>query len=224
MKDEIDYLLKLPANEIMKAVLEEAFKDLIISDDEKILIAGLNEDLKILNEKYPPFDNIDPNQPLPKDKIQFYLLKQRILLKNLVAKTYQRAFADGIISEDEQKINQTLLRKVDEITAKKMSLFINLNSIVGQSNIITFQKKIGELFSTLTAIIILNVLSDKLQTQESEDLTKLTYQNLTKEFSSEEANKEFMKRFREILRKISELPMDQPIDLLLQMNHIMNEL
>lgn len=224
LKNEITDLLKLPANELMKAVLEEAFKDLKISNEEKMLIAGLNDDLKILMNKYPSIPQIDPEKPLPKDKIQFYLLKQRILLKELVAKTHQRAQKNGILSHDELGIYQALLRKVDEITANKMCSFMNLDLLEDQPNILIFQKKIGDLFSSLTATIILNVLAEKVQSKESQDLEKISYQLLSKEFSSDEANKEFMIRFKQILKKISNLPMNHPMDLLIQMNHIMNEL
>lgn len=45
MEDELSYLLKLPAEEILKAVLHEALKDLRITTEEESLLNGLKQDL-----------------------------------------------------------------------------------------------------------------------------------------------------------------------------------
>ena len=163
MEDEISNLLKMPSDEIMKVVLQEALKDLTITAEEQVLIAGVKHDLSIHSEKIP---KLRTDHLFTKDEIQILLIKQRRILKEIVSNTYKRAEADGVISSDEMSICRVLLHKVDEIAASKISMFMNLDSLTIKPNLLVLHEKIGQKFSSLTATLIMDIFSEKVKEHE----------------------------------------------------------
>ena len=218
MEDEISYLLSLPSEEIMRGVLQEALKDLTITPEEKVLIAGIEHDLSIHSERIP---KLDKNHPFSRNEVQILLLKQRRILKEIVSNTYKRAEADGTISSDEMNIYRVLLHKVDEITAKKITMFMNYDSLTSKPNLLMMHDKIGQKFSSLTATIIMNIFSDKVKQHEEKPSD---IQKVINEFSSDETNREFVIRFKKVLLELSRIPMDSPYDLVAGMDQILNKL
>jgi len=107
MEDELSYLLKLPAEEILKAVLQEALKDLRITTEEEPLLNGLKQDLTL---KTNQLIKLDKTSPLTRQELQFLLIEQRKGLREIVSNTYTRACTDGIISTDEMGIYTYTLR------------------------------------------------------------------------------------------------------------------
>ena len=218
MEDEISYLLRIPSEEIMRGVLQEALKDLTITPEEQVLITGIDHDLSIYSERIP---KLDKAHPFSRNEVQILLLKQRRILKEIVSNTYKRAKANGTISSDEMNIYRILLHKVDEITAKKINMFINYDTLASKPNLLMMHEKIGQKFSSLTATIIMNIFSDKVKQHEEKPSD---IQKVINEFSSDETNKEFITRFREVLLELSRLPMDSPNDLISNMDQILNNL
>jgi len=218
MKDEISYLLRMPSEEIMREVLQEALKDLTITPEEQALIAGIEHDLSIHSERIPL---LDKDHPFSRNEVQILLLKQRRILKEIVSNTYKRAKADGTISSDEMNLYRVLLHKVDEITAKKISMFMNFDSLTSRPNLLVMQEKISQKFSSLTATIIMNIFSNKVKQHEERPSD---IQNVINEFSSDETNREFIIQFREVLLELSRVPMENPNDLIANMDHILNRL
>lgn len=218
MEDEISYLLRMPSEEIMREVLQEALKDLTITPEEQVLIAGIEHDLSLHSERIP---KLDKNHPFTRNEVQILLLKQRRILKEIVSNTYKRAEADGTISSDEMNIYRVLLHKVDEITAKKITMFMNYDTLTTKPNLLIMREKIGQKFSSLTATIIMNIFSEKVKQHEEKPSD---IQKVINEFSSDETNKEFIIRFREVLLELSKLPMDSPNDLVTNMDQILNNL
>ena len=218
MEDEISYLLSLPSEEIMRGVLQEALKDLTITPEEKVLIAGIEHDLSIHSERIP---KLDKNHPFSRNEVQILLLKQRRILKEIVSNTYKRAEADGTISSDEMNIYRVLLHKVDEITAKKITMFMNYDSLTSKPNLLMMHDKIGQKFSSLTATIIMNIFSDKVKQHEEKPSD---IQKVINEFSSDETNREFVIRFKKVLLELTRIPMDSPYDLVAGVDQILNKL
>lgn len=217
MEDDISFLLRMPSDEIMRVVLQEALKDLTITPEEQALIAGIEHDLKIHSKKVPKLDS----HPFSKNELQILLIKQRKILKEIVSNTYKRAEADGTISEDEMNIYRVLLHKVDEITARKISMFMNLDLLITKPHLLVLYDTIGEKFSSITATIIMDIFSEKVKMHE-EKLGNI--QEVINEFSSEDTNREFISRFRGILRELAKLPMDNPRDLIASMDQILNKM
>ncbi len=216
MEDEISYLLRLPSDEIMKVVLQEALKDLTITPEEQSLIAGIEHDLLIHSEKIPKLDS--NNNLFTKDEIQILLIKQRRILKEIVSNTYKRAEADGTISADEMNIYRVLLHKVDEITAKKISMFMNLDSLTNKPHLLVLHDIIGQKFSSIAATIIMDIFSERVKKHEE---SPSSIQEVIREFSSEDTNKEFVSKFRRSLKELLKLPMEDPKDLLVGMDQIL---
>lgn len=222
MKDEISYLLGMPSEEIMKVVLQEALKDLTVTPEEQALISGIKHDLSIYSKKIPKLDS--ERSPFTKNEIQILLIKQRRILKKIVSNTYKRAEVDGTISSDEMEIYRALLHKVDEITARKISMFMNFDSldpVAKTPHLLTLHEKIGQKFTNLTATIIMNIFSEKVKMHEGK------YQNIQeviREFSSEKTNKEFVLKFIEALQELAKLPMENPKDLIVGMDHILEDM
>ncbi|MFX1517069.1 MAG: hypothetical protein ACFFC6_12275 [Promethearchaeota archaeon] len=218
MEDEISYLLRMPSEEIMRGVLQEALKDLTITPEEQVLIAGIEHDLSIHSERIPKFDK---SHPFSRNEVQILLLKQRRILKEIVSNTYKRAEADGTVSSDEMNIYRVLLHKVDEITAKKITMFMNYDSLERKPNLLMMHDKIGQKFSSLMATIIMNIFSDKVKQHEEKPSD---IQKVINEFSSDETNREFVIRFKKVLLELSKIPMDSPYDLIASMDQILNKL
>lgn len=218
MEDEISYLLRMPSEEIMRVVLQEALKDLTITPEEQVLIAGIEHDLSIHSERIP---KLDTGHPFSRNEVQILLIKQRRILKEIVSNTYKRAEADGTISSDEMNIYRILLHKVDEITARKISMFINFDTLTTKPDLIVLHNKIGQKFSSLTATIIMNIFSEKVKRHEEKPSD---IQKVINEFSSECTNKEFIEKFREILLELAAIPMENPNDLLANMDQILSKM
>ncbi len=219
MEDDISYLLRMPSDEIMRVVLQEALKDLTITAEEQTLIAGIEHDLSIHSEKIPKLDSKD--HPFSKSEIQILLIKQRRILKEIVTNTYKRAEVDGTVSADEMNIYRTLLHKVDEITAKKISMFMNLDLLSTEPHLLVLHDIIGQKFSSITATLIMDIFSEKVRRHEQ----KLdNIQDVIEEFSSDDSNREFISRFRGILLKIVNFPMENPKDLLVGIDQILNQM
>lgn len=217
MEDDISYLLKLPSEEIMKVVLQEALKDLTITPEERDLVAGIKHDLSIHSEKIPKLESL----PFSKNEIQILLIKQRRILKEIVLNTYKRAKADGTISTDEMNIYRALLHKVDEITAKKISMFMNLDLLSTKPHLLVLHDVIGQKFSSITATIIMDIFSEKVKRHEHKIEN---IQEVMTEFSSDSTNKEFISRFRKVLLKLADYPMENPKDLMIGMDQILNQM
>lgn len=200
----------------MRVVLQEALKDLTITPEEQALIAGIEHDLSIHSEKIPKLDSYD--HPFSKNEIQILLIKQRQILKEIVSNTYKRAEADGRISADEMNIHRVLLHKVDEITAKKISMFMNLDSLTTKPQLLVLHDLIGQKFSSIAATIIMDIFADRVKKHEE---NPSTIQEVIREFSSEDTNKEFVSRFRRALKEIIKLPMEDLKDLLASMDQIL---
>ncbi|MHA2244995.1 MAG: hypothetical protein ACXADY_08505 [Candidatus Hodarchaeales archaeon] len=215
MEDDISYLLRMPSEEIMRVVLQEALKDLTITSEEQALIAGIKHDLSIHSEKIPKLDSFD--HPFSKNELQILLIKQRRILKEIVLNTYKRAEADGTISTDEMNIYRVLLHKVDEITAQKISMFMNLDSLTTKPHLLVLHEKIGQKFSSIAATIIMNIFSERVKKHEE---SPSSIQEVIREFSSEDTNKEFITRFRRSLKELLKLPIEDPEDLLVGMDQI----
>ncbi len=218
MEDEITYLLRMPSEEIMRVVLQEALKDLTITPEEQVLIAGIEHDLSIHSERIP---KLGTGHPFSRNEVQILLIKQRRILKEIVSNTYKRAEADGTISSDEMNIYRVLLHKVDEITAKKISMFMNFDSLTTKPNLLVLHTKIGQKFSSLTATIIMNIFSEKVKKHEEKPSD---IQKVINELSSEYTNKEFIEKFREILLELAAIPMENPNDLIANMDQILSKM
>lgn len=220
MENGINYLLKMPLDEIMKAVLQEALKDLEITSEEESLLDGIRHELMIKAKNLTKFD---PTSPLTKEQLQISLIEQRNALKEIVANTYTHACIDGRVSSDEMAIYRTLLRKVDEIIAKKITMFIDFDFTTKEPQLLTIHSKIGQTFSTLAATIILDIFSEEVQKQEVSAKREILLQDVIDGFSSEASNKEFIFRFTEVLKKLVSLPIDSPIDLIHKIDRILND-
>ncbi|MFX0084621.1 MAG: hypothetical protein ACFFAU_03025 [Candidatus Hodarchaeota archaeon] len=220
MKDEISYLLKLPTEEILKAVLQEALKDLRITAEEEALLAGLKHDLALKTKQFAKFDK---SSPFTKQELQFLLIEQRNVLREIVSNTYNRASADGIISADEMSIYRALLRKVDEITAKKIGMFIDIDLTTKEPHIFTFHPKIGRIFSDLTATIIMDIFSKNVKMNKLHS-NEETIQTIVDKFSSEESNKLFIARFKEVLEDLVKCPIESPAELIVEINRIIDKM
>ncbi len=221
MDDEISYLLKMPSEQILKAVLQEALSDLQISSDEEILIAGLREDLFSQTEKLPKFDT---TSPLTKDELQLILIKQRALLRDIVAKTYERARADGIITTDEMAIYRALLHKVDQITADKISMFLDLDLETHEPHLLTFHQKVGQAFANLTATLIMDIFSERMIDYDQQpNLKEQHLENMINVFSSDRTNKDFIDRFSRSLKDLSILPIQKPTDILKNIEEVLKK-
>ncbi|UCG01117.1 MAG: hypothetical protein JSW11_16055 [Candidatus Heimdallarchaeota archaeon] len=218
MEDEISYLLRMPSEEIMREVLQEALKDLTITPEEQVLIAGIEHDLSIHSERIP---KLDKDHPFSRNEVQILLLKQRRILKEIVSNTYKRAEADGTISSDEMNLYRVLLHKADEITAKKINMFMNFDSLTSKPNLLIMHDKIGQKFSHLTATLIMNIFSEKVNQYEKRPSN---IQKVVDEFSSDDTNREFVTRFRETLLELVQIPMETPNDLLTNIDQILNKL
>ncbi|MFX0124952.1 MAG: hypothetical protein ACFFAE_15075 [Candidatus Hodarchaeota archaeon] len=218
MENEITYLLRMPSEEIMRVVLQEAMKDLTITPEEQELISGIKYDLSIYSERIP---KMGTNHPFTRNEIQILLIKQRRILKEIVSNTYKRAEEDGIITSDEMNICRVLLHKVDEIAAAKINMFMTLDSLTTKPNLLVLHDKIGQKFSSLTATIIMDIFSEKVKRHEEKPND---IQKVISEFSSDDTNKEFISRFRGVLLKLIELPIENPEDLLTNMDQILDEM
>ncbi len=216
MEDEVSYLLKMPSEEIMKVVLQEALKDLKITAEEQILLAGIDHDLSKHSKKIPKMDS---GHPFTKEELQLLLIKQRRILREITSNTYKLAEANGTISSDEMDIYRALLRKVDEITAKKISMFVDLD--LKAEPLFVFHEKIGQKFANLSATIIMNIYSEKVHKQEKK---YRTIQDVFREFSSDDANLEFISRFKEVLQEFLSIPMVRPLDLINGIDRLIDEL
>ena len=199
----------------MKVVLQEALKDLKITREEQVLLAGIEQDL-LLHTKNIPI--LDSGHPFTKNELQLLLIKQRRILREIASNTYKRAEADGNISSDEKNICRALLRKIDEITARKISLFMDFDLKTEQPHLIDLHNKIGQKFSNLSATIIMNIYSEKVRRLET------NYTDIQNIISSDDANQEFILRFRGVLKKLLKESMDQPIDLINGIDRLINEL
>ncbi|MFX1286545.1 MAG: hypothetical protein ACFFB5_23110 [Promethearchaeota archaeon] len=219
MEDDISYLLRMPSEEILKVVLQEALKDLTITTEEQALIAGIEHDLSIHSEKIPKLGS--KTQPFSKNEIQILLIKQRRILKEIVSNTYKRAKIDGTISKDEMNIYRALLHKVDEITAKKISMFMNLDILSTKPHLLILHDIIGQKFSSIAATIIMDIFSEKVKKHE-QNIGHI--QEIIEEFSSDTTNREFISRFRGVLSKLINFPMENPKDLLIGMDQILNQI
>ena len=220
MEDELYYILQLQSEEILKAVLQEALKDLRITAEEEALLAGLKHDLMLKSDQLTKFDR---NSPFTKHELQFLLIEQRNLLREIVSNTYARASADGIISSDEMNIYRTLLRKVDEITAKKIGMFIDLDLTTKTPHLFSFHPKIGQIFSDLTASIIMDIFSKDVNLNELYSNGE-TIQDAVDKFSSEESNKMFITRFKEVLEELMKSPIETPAELIVEINRIIDKI
>ena len=218
MKDDISYLLGMPSEEIMRVVLQEALKDLRITPEEQALLAGIEHDLSTFTEKIP---KLDSGHSFSKNEVQLLLIKQRRILKEIVSNTYKRAEADGTISSDEMNIYRVLLHKVDEITARKISMFMDLDLMTTKPHLLVLYDKIAEKFSSLTATIIMDIFSEKVKKHEEKPSN---IQELINEFSSEDTNKEFISRFRGVLVELIKIPMENPQDLIANLDQILNKM
>jgi len=218
MEDELSYLLKLPAEEILKAVLQEALKDLRITTEEESLLNGLKQDLTL---KTNQFIKLDKTSPLTRQELQFLLIEQRKELREIVSNTYTRACTDGIISTDEMGIYRTLLHKVDEITAKKISLFIDLDLTTKESHLLSYHPKIGKIFSDLTATLIMDIFSEETNISDLESRGS-TIQDAVDKFSSEKSNHKFMSRFKLVLEELIKIPIESPAELISEINRIID--
>ncbi|MFX0013980.1 MAG: hypothetical protein ACFFB2_18475 [Promethearchaeota archaeon] len=217
MEEDIFYLLKIPSEEIMKVVLQEALRDLTITPEEQVLIAGIEHDLSVTSEKIP---NLKANDFFSKNEIQILLIKQRRILKEIVTNTYKRAEADGKISSDEMNIYRALLHQVDEITARKIHMFMNLDNDTKKSHLLELYDKIGTKFSSLTATIIMDIFSEKVKELEED----YSIHDVIREFSSDDTNKEFVSRFKTFLLELSQIPLENPSDILSSMDQIMDKM
>ncbi len=220
MEDELLYLLKLPSEEILKAVLQEALKDLRITAEEEALLAGLKHDLSLKSDQLTKFDK---SSPFTRNELQFLLIEQRNLLREIVSNTYARASADGIISADEMNIYRTLLRKVDEIIAKKIGLFIDLDLSTKSPHLFSFHPKIGQIFADLTASIIMDIFSKDVKMNKIYSKGE-TIQDAVDKFSSEESNKKFIARFKDVLEELMKCPMESPAELIVEVNRIIDRM
>ncbi|MHA1968608.1 MAG: hypothetical protein ACW964_12475 [Candidatus Hodarchaeales archaeon] len=218
MEDEISYLLRLPSEEIMKAVLQEALKDLEITVEEEILISGLKKDLIAKTKQLP---KLDRTSPFTKQELQYLLIEQRNKLKEIIRNTYNRAFDDKLVTIDEMNIYRTLIHKVDEISAKKIGLFIDLDLNTKEPHLFSFHSKIGQAFSSLTATIIMDIFTQELNSNQVYP-DKETIQDVVDSFSSEESNKEFIIRFKGALRKLINIPTNNPSDFVKELNEIID--
>ncbi|MFW9904841.1 MAG: hypothetical protein ACFFFH_10955 [Candidatus Thorarchaeota archaeon] len=218
MEDEISHLLRILSEEIMREVLQEAIKELTITPEDQVLIAGIEHDLSIHSERIP---KLDKGHPFSRNEVQILLLKQRRILNEIVSNTYKRAEADGTISSDERNIYRVLLHKGDEITAKKNSLFLNFDSLTAKPNLLIMHDKIGQKFSSLTATIIMNIFSEKVEQHEEKpsDIHKII-----NEFSSDNTNTEFISQYREVLYELSRIPMENTQELITNIYQILNRL
>ncbi len=215
-EDEVSYLLRMPSEEIVKVVLQEALKDLTITSEEQALLAGIEHDLSMHSKKVP---KLDSGHPFSKEELQLLLIKQRRILREVASNTYKRAEADGTISPDEMDIYRTLLRKVDEITAKKISMFVDLD--LKAEPLFVFHEKIGQKFASLSATIIMNIYSERVHKHEGR---YRTIQDVVREFSSDDANLEFISRFKEVLKEFLTMPMVRPLDLINGIDRLIDEL
>jgi hypothetical protein len=220
MEDEFTYLLKLPSEEILKAVLQEALKDLRITAEEEALLAGLKHDLALKSDQLTKFDK---NSPFTKQELQFLLIEQRNILREIVTNTYNRATADGIISTDEMSIYRALLRKVDEITARKIGMFIDIDLTTKEPHLFSFHPKIGSIFSDLTASIIMDIFSKDVKMNQLYANGEVI-QNVIEKFSSEESNKEFVSRFKGVLEEIVKSAIESPTELIFEINRIIDKM
>lgn len=148
-------------------------------------------------------------------------MEQRNNLKELVSRTYHRAKSDGIISEDELRIYRAILLKVDEIIATKISMFFKNDFDQRDSNILVLHKKIGELFSNLSASIIMDMFSKNILERK---LSQKQFNDIIADFSSGEKNKEFVVRFTNALKKLISVPMNDPTDLMAAMDYLIENL
>ena len=220
MEDEISYLLRLPSEEIMKAILQEALKDLKITTEEEKLISGIKSDFIT---KIKQLTRVDRTSPFTKQELQYLLLEQRNLLKEIVSNTYNRAFADGILSTDEMGIYRALIQKVDEIIARKIGLFMDLDLNTKEPHLFCFHSKIGQAFSSLTATIIMNIFSEELN-RNQEYPKKDSIQEAVDNFTSEKHNQEFIARFKGALRELINTQTINPSELLKEVNELIDKI
>ncbi|MHA1975020.1 MAG: hypothetical protein ACTSW1_18665 [Candidatus Hodarchaeales archaeon] len=204
---EISYLLSIPADEIIRVVLEEAIKDLKITPEEQNLIEGIKKDLADFKTELTPVGTTK----LTKVGLQLLLIKQRNFLKKLVNRTYTRAKVDEKMSEDERRIYKVLANKVDEIIATKIGMFLSLN--LDEPHFLMVHRLIGEKFTNLCASIMMDVYSEKIN-HANDATTYLDLKRMADEFSSEETKKEFILKFQEVLRSLSEKNIKSPNDLI----------
>lgn len=116
---------------------------------------------------------MDKTSPFTRQELQFLLIEQRKVLREIVTNTYTRACTDGKISTDEMGIYRTLLHKVDEITAKKINLFMDLDLTTKESHLLSYHPKIGKIFSDLTATLIMDIFSEETNISDLESRTQL---------------------------------------------------
>ena len=100
-------------------------------------------------------------------------------------------------------------------------MFINFDSLTTKPNLLALHKKINQKFSSLTATIIMNIFSEKVKRHEEKPSD---IQKVINEFSSEYTNKEFIEKFREILLEIAAIPMENPNDLIANMDQILSKM
>ncbi|MHA1228103.1 MAG: hypothetical protein ACTSPV_15270 [Candidatus Hodarchaeales archaeon] len=204
---EISYLLSIPADEIIRVVLEEAIKDLKITPEEQNLIDGIKSDLSGFKTELTP---VGTNK-LTKVGLQLLLIKQRNFLKNLVYKTYERAKSDNNFTEDGKMIYKVLVNKVDEIIATKIGMFLSLN--LDEPHFLMVHRLIGEKFTNLCATIMMDVYSAKIN-QTDDVVNYLDIKRMADEFSSEDTKREFILKFKEVLRSLSEKDIKTPNQLI----------
>ncbi len=220
MEDEISYLLRLPSEEIMKAILQEALKDLKITREEEKLISWLKSDF---STKIKQLTTVDRTSPFTKQELQYILLEQRNLLKEIVSNTYNRAFANGILSTDEMSIYRVLIQKVDEITVNKIGLFMDLDLNTKEPHLFCFHSKIGQAFSSLTATIIMDIFSEELVDNQKSP-KKDSIQDVVDKCSSEKHNQEFITRFKGILQELIDIQTNSPSGFLKEVNQLIDKI
>ncbi|MFX0183101.1 MAG: hypothetical protein ACFE95_08485 [Candidatus Hodarchaeota archaeon] len=211
LKRELDDLLAIPSDEIVRVVMDEATRDLKITPEEQYLIDGIHVDLQAFTTQF----TLPETRKITKAELQVLLIKQRKFLKELVNKTLTRAKEDNKLSIDERNICKVLLNNVDEIIATKIEMFLSLD--LNEPHFLMLHKLIGEQFTNLSATLMMDIYSEKTTEEESSNILKIST-----EFDREETNREFMLRFHKVLQKLSKIPMDTPADLVSALDSIIH--
>lgn len=210
-KKELDDLLSIPSDEIVRVVLDEATRDLKITPEEQYLIDGIEADLQEFTTQF----TLPKTRKITKAELQVLLIEQRKLLKELVNKTLTRAKKDDKLSIDERNICKVLLNNIDEIIATKIETYLSLD--LKEPHFLMLHKLIGEQFTSLSATLMMDIYSEKTTEDKNRNMLKIS-----KEFDREETNREFMSRFHVVLQKLSKVPMDTPADLISALDSILH--
>lgn len=116
MSDEAKQLFDLPAEEILRAVIQEAKKDAQITPDEQALITGIEEDLQHYEST---LTKADEDKIYTEDEIK----DLEKALKSILMNSLKRAQQDRKVTKDEEAIILALVRKIEDVIAEKLKLF-----------------------------------------------------------------------------------------------------